>query len=414
MPKPAASKRSRVKSPFALHSAVTARSNLPTQRARELVLSPDGAHALLSDSFKARVYDTLNGTLALQGTPLDGSAAEHVAWSPRGDVVATLRREEGGATVSLWSFPTGALLHEASLKDLGTFTSGMPGVAAAVMVFRDDGEVLWVRSVPNISVRESYVWRVEVRTGGADCAKLPLSDLVTAIAPFEGDVIFATMNGRWGRKLIAWRFGDPVHLAALTDASGLDLARVGDRVWVAGDTRWAFTFDARALVSGTLRPSPEKALLERERRIAQPLRDARIDELALRAKGRWYVDHFKWLRGVERDIVRDELTDGSIQSSQEVRAWLHTEPNAVAQCVRLGDGVVVRDGVTLSAWRLDGEAFRELRLAEDLQKSAPSGSRMTCVAAAGNVVAVVWDKSIGGGTSLVSVMEVDLAATGLA
>ena len=51
---------------------------------------------------------------------------------------------------------------------------------------------------------------------------------------------------------------------------------------------------------------------------------------------------------------------------------------------------------------------------EDLQKSAPQGARMACLATAGNVMAIAWDKSLGGGTALVHVVEVDLAAVGLA
>jgi hypothetical protein len=76
--------------------------------------------------------------------------------------------------------------------------------------------------------------------------------------------------------------------------------------------------------------------------------------------------------------------------------------------------VVLRDGVSLVAMSRDGDALREVRLVEDLQKSAPSGARMVCLATAGNVMAIAWDKSLGGNTALVHVVEVDLAAAGLA
>lgn len=59
-------------------------------------------------------------------------------------------------------------------------------------------------------------------------------------------------------------------------------------------------------------------------------------------------------------------------------------------------------------------AVRELRLVEDLQKCAPSGARMQSITTAGGVVAIVWHKTLGGGTSLVEVLDVDLAALGLA
>lgn len=56
----------------------------------------------------------------------------------------------------------------------------------------------------------------------------------------------------------------------------------------------------------------------------------------------------------------------------------------------------------------------ETRLVEDLRKCAPDGSRMRSVSVGGSVVAIVWDKTIGGGTALVSVLDVDLTALGLA
>jgi len=39
---------------------------------------------------------------------------------------------------------------------------------------------------------------------------------------------------------------------------------------------------------------------------------------------------------------------------------------------------------------------------------------MRSVSVGGNVVAIVWDKTLGGGTALVSVLDVDLTALGLA
>jgi hypothetical protein len=116
----------------------------------------------------------------------------------------------------------------------------------------------------------------------------------------------------------------------------------------------------------------------------------------------------------EANAVRDEPRYGRARWAPGARAWLKAEPHPVAQAEPLGRGVVLRDGVSLVAVRRDGDALRELRLVEDLQKSAPQGARMVCLATAGNVMAIAWDKSQGGGTALVHVVEVDLAAAGLA
>ncbi|MFO0606830.1 MAG: hypothetical protein U0324_26900 [Polyangiales bacterium] len=412
MPKPAA-KRSKVKSPFALHPTLTPRSNPVTARARALALSPDGAHLLVVDDGRARFFDTRTGEPALQGTALDGREVEHVAWSPRGDAVALLRRGDRSANVTLGDFPSGAVRHEVALEEFGTFSHGHPGVTAAVMAFGEDGSTLWARSVPDISRRDSFVWRVDGAGGAAACARLPLGDLVEAIAPLDGDRLVAVAGHRGPDTLVVWRFGDEAPLASDDEVWGLDLALAGGRVWVAGDDRWAFSVDPAGLLAGRLgEPSPKRLALEHKR--GQPARDARVEALASRARGKWYQQHFQWRRDVEASKAEDERRSESPRSRPGARAWLHEEPNGVPQCARLGRAALVRDGVTLSAWWEDDGAFRELRLVEDLLKCAPSGSRMVDVAAAGGVVAVAWDKSLGGGTALVHVMEVDLAALGLA
>ena len=66
-------KRPVVKSPFALHPSVTARSNLPTTRARELALSPDGSFVLVQDDRRAALYDTRAGLKVKHGSGVDGA-----------------------------------------------------------------------------------------------------------------------------------------------------------------------------------------------------------------------------------------------------------------------------------------------------------------------------------------------------
>lgn len=413
MAKPIAPKAPRVKSPFALHAAVTARSNLPTDRAQEVALSPDGARVLVVDAFKVAAYDTRLAVPLLGGSALVGSPAEHVAWSPRGDVVATLGRAgEAGAKLTLWSAATGDALHAVSLPAFGTFSHGSPGSTAPVLVFDDAGATLYVRSTPDIGTRASFVWRVDVATGAAGAWRVPVGDLVEAIAVGPDGVIFVALGHRRERAFSAWTFGASEPLASREGAWGTCLALAGGRVWAAGHSRWGFALDPSALPAAA--GAGDAKAITRERARAKPLRAARVDELAARARGKAAVNHFDWVRRNEASAAQAEGPYEKPQAGDGVRAFLHAEPFPVVQCERLGRGVLVRDGVTLCAWSLDGDAVREVRLVEDLQKSAPSGARMQSISAAGAVVAVVWHKTLGGGTSLVEVLDVDLAALGLA
>ncbi|MFO0626643.1 MAG: hypothetical protein U0325_13600 [Polyangiales bacterium] len=409
-------KRPAVKSPFALHPSVTARCNLATTRAREITLSPDGALLLVQDDRRAALYDTRTGLKVKHGAGVDGARADHVAWSPRGDHFATLLRDDhgDGATVTLWDADTGAAAHTVTLARFGTFTHGLPGTAAPVMAFSPAGSALFVRSTPSISNGASYVWRIDVATGAAAEAKVPLRQNLESLVARNDDVVFLVFSGAGPNALCAWRFGDADALAAWEHAWGTCLGLAHETLWAAGDPRWLFGFDADALAAGKSPAPPSDAPLAHELKIAQPLRDARVEELSLRAKGRWYVEHFKWVQRREVDSARDDARHGHARWAPGVRAWLKAEPHPVAQAEPLGRGVVLRDGVSLVAVRRDGDALRELRLVEDLQKSAPQNARMACLATAGNVMAIAWDKSLGGGTALVHVVEVDLAAAGLA
>ena len=180
-----------------------------------------------------------------------------------------------------------------------------------------------------------------------------------------------------------------------------------------------------AVTGGALRPAATTATIsatapsdgpaiEAERARGMALRAERLEELAGRARGRWQVDHFKWRRDSEASAAQDEDQFGPPRSSPGVRAYLHTEPFPAAQCARLGRGVVVRDGVSLCALDTYRDRVVETRLVEDLKKCVPDGSRMRSVSVGGSVVAMVWDKTLGGGASLVSVLDVDLTALGLA
>jgi hypothetical protein len=409
-------KRPAVKSPFALHPSVTPRSNLPTTRARELALSPDGSFVLVQDDRRAALYDTRTGLTVKHGSGIDGAPTEHVAWSPRGDLLATLMRDHTGegATLTLWDADTCAAVHVVSLSRFGTFYHGLPGMAAPVMVFNPAGTALFVRSTPSISSGASYVWRIDVATGAAAEAKVPLRQNLESLVARNDDVVFLVFSGAGPNALCAWRFGDADALAAWEHAWGTCLGLAHETLWAAGDPRWLFGLDAEAFAAGKSPAPADDGPLAHELRVAQPLRDQRVEELSLRAKGRWHVQHFQWVKRNEEGNTRDEPAWGRARWAPGARSWLKAEPHPAAQAEPLGRGVVLRDGVSLVAVRRDGDALREVRLVEDLQKSAPQGARMACLATAGNVMAIAWDKSLGGGTALVHVVEVDLAAAGLA
>lgn len=409
-------KRPVVKSPFALHPSVTARSNLPTTRARELALSPDGSFVLVQDDRRAALYDTRAGLKVKPGSGVDGAPAEHVAWSPRGDRLATLMRDDAGegATLTLWDADTCSAVHAVKLSRFGTFSHGLPGAVAPVLVFNPAGTTLFVRSTPSISAGGSFVWRVDVATGEASEAPVPVGGHLESLVVLDGDVL-ALVQGQVGpNSLCTWRFGDAAPLATWVHGWGTCLGLAQGTLWVAGNPRWLLGLDAAPFAAGKTPGPASDAPLAEVLRVAQPLRDARVEELALRAKGRWHVNHFHWLKRNEADNTRAEPTWGFARWAPGAWAWLKAEPHPVAQAEPLGRGMVLRDGVSLVAvWR-EGDALRELRLVEDLQKSAPQTARMACLATAGNVMAIAWDKSLGGGTALVHVVEVDLAAAGLA
>lgn len=409
-------KRPAVKSPFALHPSVTARSNLATTRAKELALSPDGSFALVQDDRRAALYDTRTGLKVKHGSGVDGARTEHVAWSPRGDLFATVMRDDAGegATLTLWDADTCAARHVVRLSRFGTFSHGFPGATAAVLLFHPAGTALYVRSTPNISSGGSFVWRVDTATGAATEARVPTKGHLEAIAVLGDDVLALLQGASTARPLCAWRFGDDAPLASWDHAWGYALALADNTLWAAGDPRWLFTLDPVALAAGRAPGSPDASPLAAELTRGQPLRDDRVEALALRARGKWFVQHFAWVTRNEADNTRDEPAYGNARWATGARPWLKTEPHPVAQAEPLGRGVVLRDGVSLVAMSRDGDALRELRLVEDLQKSAPGGARMVCLATAGNVMAIAWDKSLGGNTALVHVVEVDLAAAGLA
>lgn len=414
MAKPAAPKKPPVKSPFALHPAVSARSNLPTKQARDVVLSPDGSVALVIDGRAVRLFDTRSAEEVMTASPLSGAQAEHAAWSPRGDRVATVVRPSGDAAVlTIWDFPSGEALHCVDLPRFGTFSHGMPGVTAPVLVFDDPAKTLLVRSTVDLKPEESALWRVDVATGAAESWCVPVKGLIESVVPGPEGELFLCVAPPYEKPWSAWAWGASAPMVALDGVWGYASAVAGERLWVTGHERWAYAIDWRTLRANAADPRDDDAV-KAERARAKPLRDERLDELAGRARGRWYVDHINWRRGNEAGAAKNEDQFGRPWSSPGVRAHMRTEPFPAAQCERLGRGVLVRDGVSLVALDLFNDRVVEARLVEDVQKCAPDGSRMRSVSVGGAVVAVVWDKTLGGGTSLVSVLDVELAALGLA
>jgi hypothetical protein len=413
-PKTAAPKKPAVKSPFALHPAVSARSNLPTVRAQDIVLSPDGAIALVIDGRAVRLFDTRSADALMTTAPLSGAPAEHAAWSPKGDRVATIVRPQNDEGVlTIWAFPSGEALHRVVVPRFGTFSHGMPGVTAPVLVFDDTGATLFVRSTTDLKTDESALWRVDVATGTTSSWCVPVKALIESILPGPRDVLFLCLASNVEKTWSAWTWGAATPLVALDGVSGYDSVIADGRIWVVGHGRWAYAIDWRTLRANPTAPIDGPAV-DAERARATPLRAERLDELAGRARGRWQVDHFTWRRASEASAAGDEEQFTRPRSSPGVRAYLHTEPFPAAQCARLGRGVLVRDGVSLCALDSFRDRVVETRLAEDLKKCAPDGSRMRSVSVGGSVVAIVWDKTLGGGTSLVSVLDVDLTALGLA
>nr|MBK7067294.1 hypothetical protein [Deltaproteobacteria bacterium] len=412
--KTAAPKKPAVKSPFALHPAVSARSNLPTVRAQDVVLSPDGAIALVIDGRAVRLFDTRSAEALMTTTPLSGAPAEHAAWSPKGDRVATIVRQQNDEGVlTIWAFPSGEALHRVEVPRFGTFSHGMPGVTAPVLVFDDAGATLFVRSTADLKPEESALWRVDVATGAASSWCVPVKALIESVVPGPRDVLFLCLASTGDTPWSAWTWGASSPLVALDGVRGYDSVIADERIWVMGHERWAWAIDWRTLRANPTAPSDGPAI-EAERARGMALRAERLEELAGRARGRWQVDHFKWRRASEASAAQDEDQFGRPRSSPGVRAYLHTEPFPAAQCARLGRGVVVRDGVSLCALDTYRDRVVETRLVEDLKKCVPDGSRMRSVSVGGSVVAMVWDKTLGGGASLVSVLDVDLTALGLA
>lgn len=413
-PKPAAPKKPAVKSPFALHPAVRARSNLPTLRAQDVVLSPDGAVALVIDGRAVRLFDTRSAEAVMTAAPLSGAPAEHAAWSPKGDRVATIVRPQNDEGVlTIWAFPSGEALHRVEVPRFGTFSHGMPGVTAPVLVFDEAGATLFVRSTADLKPEASALWRVDVATGAASSWCVPVKALIESVVPGPGGVLFLCLASTGDKDWSAWTWGADAPLVALDGVRGYDSVIADERIWVMGHERWAYTIDWRTLRADPTAPIDGPAVdAERARGLAP--RAERLEELAGRARGRGQLDDFKWRRSTEATAASNENQFSRPRSSAGVRAYLHAEPFPAAQCARLGRGVVVRDGVSLCVLDSYRDRVVETRLVEDLKKCAPDGSRMRSVSVGGGVLAIVWDKTLGGGTSLVSVLDVDLAALGLA
>ncbi|MDO9019141.1 MAG: hypothetical protein Q8S73_34580 [Deltaproteobacteria bacterium] len=412
--KTAATKKPAVKSPFALHPTVSARSNLPTARAQDVALSPDGAVALVIDGRAVRLFDTRSAEAMMSTAPLSGAPAEHAAWTPKGDRVATIvRQPDGDGVLTIWALPSGEALHRVVVPRFGTFSHGMPGVTAPVLVFDEAGATLFVRSTTDLKPEESALWRVDVATGAASSWCVPVKALIESVLPGPDDVLFLCLASTVAMTWSAWTWGAATPLVALDGVIGFDSVITNGHLWVVGQSRWAYEIDWQTLRANPTEPS-DGAAIAAERTRATPLRAERLDELAGRARGRWQVDHFTWRRASEESAVRDEEQFTGPRSSPGVRAYLHTEPFPAAQCARLGRGVLLRDGVSLCALDHVRDRVVETRLVEDLKKCVPDGARMRSVSVGGSVVAIVWDKTLGGGASLVSVLDVDLEALGLA
>jgi len=413
-PKTAAPKRPAVKSPFALHPAVSARSNLPTVRAQDVVLSPDGAIALVIDGRAVRLFDTRSAEPLMTTAPLSGEPAEHAAWSPKGDRVATIvRRQNDEGELTIWAFPSGEALHRVEVPRFGTFSHGMPGVTAPVLVFDDAGTTLFVRSTVDLKPEASALWRVDVATGATSSWCVPVRVLIESVVPGPRDVLFLCLTNNGDKPWSAWTWGAAAPIVAIDGLVGYDSVIADGRIWVTGHERWAYAIDWRTLRADSPRPSDGRAV-DAERAQAKALRAERLEELAGRARAGRDLEYFKWRRAHEASADEDEDTSAPPWSSPGVRAHLRTEPFPTVQCARLGRGVLVRDGVSLCALDLFRDRVVETRLAEDLKKCAPDGARMRSVSVGGSVVAIVWDKTLGGGTALVSVLDVDLVALGLA
>ena len=411
--KTTAPKKPAVKSPFALHPAVRARSNLPTLRAQDVVLSPDGAIALVIDGRAVRLFDTRRAEEIMTTAPLCGAPAEHVAWSPEGDRVATIvRPDNDGGVLTIWAFPSGDVLHRVEVPRFGSFSHGMPGVTAPVLIFDDAGTTLFVRSTTDLKPEASALWRVDVATGAASSWCVPVKALIESVVIGPRGVLFLCLTNNGDKPWSAWTWGADAPLVALDGMVGYDSVIADGRVWVTGHERWVYAIDWRALRADPT-ASIEGGAVDPDHAQAKTRRAARIEELAGRARSGRELEYFKWRRAHEAQDEDEDLS-GSPWSSRGVRAYLHTEPFPTVQCARLGRGVLVRDGVSLCALDLFRDRVVETRLAEDLRKCAPDGARMRSVSVGGSVVAIVWDKTLGGTTALVSVLDVDLPALGLA
>ncbi len=328
--------------------------------------------------------------------------------------MATLAQTSGDAAViTIWSFPSGEALHRVELDRFGTFSHGMPGVPAPALVFDDAGTTLFVRSTVNLKPEDSALWRVEIATGAAESWRVPVKGLIESVVPGPDSVLFLCVAPPYEKTWSAWEWGASAPIVALDGVWGYASVMAGGHLWVTGHERWAYAIDWPRARDGATSPRDDAAI-EAEFTRAKPLREARHDELAARARGRWNVDHLQWRRSNEANIGGPADPYGRPCSTSGVRAHLRAEPFPAAQCARLGRGVLVRDGVSLVALDLDRDRVIESRLVEDLQKCVPDGSRMRSVSVGGSVVAVVWDKTLGGGASLVSVLDAQLAALGLA
>jgi serine/threonine protein kinase len=240
-------------------------------------------------------------------------------------VGAIVRQQNDEGVLTIWAFPSGEALHRVEVPRFGTFSHGMPGVTAPVLVFDDAGATLFVRSTADLKPEESALWRVDVATGAASSWSVPVKALIESVVPGPRDVLFLCLASNGDAPWSAWTWGADAPLVALDGVRGYDSVIADERIWVMGHERWAWAIDWRTLRANPTAPRVGE-VIDGQWRLLARLGGGGMGEV-------YRAEHVDDGRVVAVKLLRPELASSAMHARRVLRegqtAALVSHPNIV-------------------------------------------------------------------------------------
>jgi hypothetical protein len=398
---------SKMKVPFALHSAVRLDRSRTIPDGSRVSLSPTGAIAIVQrgEMFggAASVRRILDADASWRRDAPDKGWFDSVCWSRDGSRwAAALERWDGDQRrggVIVGDAESGQVLREVDLPTGAPITLNQQGKSAALVAFSPDASTLAWRGRDG---EQGLLSLLDIATGRVSSQPLPQGEHNVFAHAFSDDGALYTVaseiaeqggTARWsaGAASIDRRWDWAAGCAVVASSRGVWSLGSRGVVWRVGDAH-----------GGAFVPAKERRL-------------ARARALRARATHKWDVAF------LDQTITRIERDERSFcWETNTHRARWGPEPEAMdgARCfdtellwecgaaARLDDdSIVATDGVSVLLFReRDGQLPCEV-LIDDVERCSPRVRRIVDVSVSGSTLGVLWKKSAS--TSILSHFALD-------